>query len=313
MTAVTPEPTSPGLERVIDAAEYRDRRLARAGRMVRSEKLAIAALLTSGFMILIAIAAPVIAPHDPAAQDILQRLRPPAWSEGGDWSHVLGTDQLGRDVLSRLLYGARMSLFIAFASVLVAVSIGVVMGMLSGYIGRWVDSVIMELADIFASFPGILVAIIVLSVFNPSIWLIIAVLGIEGWMIQARMVRGQVKALRETEFVEAARAVGAGPVRIMRKQLLPNIMAALLTLAVLELARLIIAESILSFLGLGVQSPDSSWGLMIGEGRDYITTAWWVVAFPGLAIVLTVLSLNLVSSWLRTATDPFLRHGKGAS
>ena len=308
MTVTTPDTTSGPLAAPVTGRESRWRRVVRMG---RRDKLAVAALVTVILIVVVALAAPLIAPHDPSQQEITNRLQPPVWADGGAWAHPFGTDQLGRDILSRVIWGARMSLLIGVASVALAMAIGVTAGLIAGYVGGWVERVIMQLCDINASFPGILIAIIVLMVLSPKIWLMILVLGGNTWLIHARMVRGEVKALRETEFVEAARAIGARPRRIMRRHLLPNITSSLVTLGVLEIAHLIIAESILSFLGLGVQPPLSSWGLMIGESRNYVSTAWWLIAFPGLAIMVTVLSMNLVANWLRTVSDPVVRYSRG--
>jgi peptide/nickel transport system permease protein len=253
-----------------------------------------------------AIFEPWIRPHDPAAQDISQRLKPPVLF-GGHASHLLGTDQLGRDLLSRVLEGARASIVIAVSVVVLAGTFGVLMGLIAGYFGRLADTVIMRVADMQLAFPGILLALVILYALGPSAKLVIVVLAINGWMIYARVVRSMVLSLRKSEYVEAAEIGGSRSARIMIRHILPNIASPVLTLLVLEFARIILAEAALSFLGYGVQPPGSSWGLIIGQGQDYLQTAWWLVAVPGLFISITVLSANLLASWLRIYADPKLR------
>jgi ABC-type dipeptide/oligopeptide/nickel transport system permease subunit len=254
-------------------------------------------------MSLAAIFAPLITPHDPTAQNLSDRLLPPLLF-GGSAEHILGTDQLGRDLLSRLLSGARLSMLVAIAVVVVAGGFGVALGLLAGYRGRATDAVIMRIADMQLAFPGILLALVILYALGPSAALLIVVFSFNGWMVYARITRSLVLGLRKSEYIEAAEISGAGPVRIMGRHILPNLMSPLLTLAVLEFARIILAEASLSFLGYGVQPPDSSWGLIIGQGQDYLTSAWWLVTIPGVVICVTVLSANLLASWLRIYTDP---------
>lgn len=257
-------------------------------------------------VILAAIFEPWIRPHDPAAQDLSQRLKPPVLF-GGDASHFFGTDQLGRDLLSRVLEGARATMIIAVCVVLIAGTFGVLMGLIAGYFGRIADTVIMRIADMQLAFPGILLALVILYALGPSARLVIIVLAINGWMVYARVVRSMVLSLRKSEYVEAAEIGGSHPPRIMIRHILPNIASPVLTLLVLEFARIILAEAALSFLGYGVQPPGSSWGLIIGQGQDYLQKAWWLVAVPGLLISLTVLAANLLASWLRVYADPRLR------
>lgn len=250
-----------------------------------------------------AILAPWISPHDPGAQDLSARLQPPLlW--GGTSEHLLGTDQLGRDLLSRLLSGARLSMLVAIAVVAIAGGFGIVMGLLAGYRGKLTDSIIMRAADTQLAFPGILLALVILYALGPSAALLIIVLSINGWMVYARITRSLVLGLRKSEYIEAAEISGAGPARIMGRHILPNLVSPLLTLSVLEFARIILAEASLSFLGYGVQPPAASWGLIIGQGQDYLTSAWWLVTLPGILICITVLSANLLASWLRIHTDP---------
>lgn len=271
------------------------------------DKAALLGLIFFGILIFVALAAPLVAPHDPTAHDLRKRLSPPSLSGG----YLLGTDQMGRDALSRIIYGSRASLTVAMNVVLFAGSIGILLGIISGYFGGRVDEIIMRLVDLQFSFPGLLIAMTLIAVLGPSLRNMVIALTINGWMVYARMARGVTLTLRDSLFVDAARSVGCSDWRIMFRHILPNLAAPLLTLAVLEWARIILAEAGLSFLGLGVQPPRSSWGLMIAEGRMYLSVAWWLVLFPSLAIAFTVLSINLLASWLRVITDPYQRRARG--
>jgi peptide/nickel transport system permease protein len=277
------------------------------------DRVALTAAIILGTVFMMAIFASQIAPWDPADKDVLRRLKPPFWEEGGSLQNLLGTDHLGRDVLSRLIHGARVSLLVGFAVVLFAGTVGTITGMLAGYYGGRVDDAIMRVVDVQTAFPGLLLALVILTMVSPSLESVIIVLGINGWMVYARMARGQVLSLREQQFFEAAVAVGCKARRIIFGHVLPNLASPVLTLAALEMARIILAEAILSFLGMGVQPPATSWGLMIAEGQDYLTNAWWLVTLPGLTIGITVLAVNLVASWLRTNADPAQRFRQGAS
>jgi ABC-type dipeptide/oligopeptide/nickel transport system permease subunit len=254
-----------------------------------------------------------IAPHDPGAQSLTDRLQPPAWVEGGDWNHVLGTDALGRDVLSRIIHGSRISLLVGVSVVVLAGAFGVVMGLISGYRGGRTDRIIMGVVDTQIAFPGLLLALIILAVVGPSVLAVILVLAFNGWMVYARMTRSTVLSVREMPYVEAAEMVGCRSRRVVFKHILPNLTAGLMTLGVLEFARIVLAEAALSFLGLGIQPPATSWGLDVANGRQYIFNAWWLVTFPGLAIAITVLAVNLVASWLRVVTDPQEREKRFAA
>ncbi|MEM9431147.1 MAG: ABC transporter permease [Pseudomonadota bacterium] len=265
-----------------------------------------------GLLFLIALTAPLLAPYDPAAQNIIARLKPPVWLDGGSWDHVLGTDHLGRDILSRLLNGSRISLFVGFATVLLAGSFGVMMGLVSGYAGGRTDQVITAVIDTQVAFPGLLLALLILAVIGPSTVTVIVVLALNGWMVYARITRSVVLGLRQTAFVEAAEILGCRTHRILIRHLLPNLAAPLLTIGTLEFARIVLAEAALSFLGLGVQPPATSWGLDVAQGKDYMFRAWWLVTLPGLAIAFTVLAINLVASWLRVTTDPVEREKRFA-
>ena len=251
-----------------------------------------------------ALAAPILAPYDPAAQDLRARLKPPAWAEKGTWKNVLGTDHLGRDVLSRVIYGSRVSLLVGTAVVLAAGTFGVVMGLLAGYRGGRTDSFVMRWIDTQVAFPGLLLALIILAVIGPSVITVIIVLSLNGWMVYGRMTRSAVLSVRQTAYVEAAEIVGCSGTRVIFRHILPNLTSPLLTLAILEFARIVLAEAALSFLGLGIQPPATSWGLDVATGKDYIFRAWWLVTMPGIAISITVLAINLVASWMRLISDP---------
>lgn len=258
-------------------------------------------------VLLAAVGAPFLAPYPENAQSLANRLKPPLWLEGGSSAYVLGTDPLGRDVLSRVIWAARTSLGIAGASVLLALVFGVVVGLLSGYYGGWFDGLMMRLADIQLSFPYLLLAIAVMALLQPSLTNLIIVLALRSWVVYARTVRGSVLVVKEREFVEAAVALGASDLRILFRHLAPNVIAPIIVISSFQLAELIIAESSLSFLGLGVQPPTPSWGGMLSQGREYLTTAWWLGVFPGLAIIITVLGTNLFGDGLRDALDPRLK------
>ncbi|PZX17144.1 peptide/nickel transport system permease protein [Palleronia aestuarii] len=262
-----------------------------------------------GFLVLVgivamAIFAPLLAPHDPAAQSVLARLAPPAWLPRGNPAHLLGTDALGRDVLSRIIWGARATLLVGVAVVLLSGTFGVIVGLVAGYVGGRTDSILMRLVDIQVSFPGILLILLIVSIVGPSLTTIVVVLALTNWMIYARIVRGTVMSVRAAPYVEAAEIVGCGPARIILRHILPNLVSPLLTVAILEFTNVVLAEAAISFLGLGVQPPATSWGLDVASGRDYVYVAWWLVTFPGLAIAITVLSINLFANWVRVTTDP---------
>ncbi|MCR4398020.1 MAG: ABC transporter permease [Firmicutes bacterium] len=276
-------------------------------RRLWKDKVALAALIFVLMVVSSAVAAPLVSPHDPTRGAIANRLKPPCWVAGGDPEYLLGTDQQGRDVLSRIIWGGRVSLTVGFVCVMISGAFGTVLGLISGYLGKWADTLIMRIVDIQSSFPGLLVALTFVMVLGPGEWNLIAALTFNGWMVHARMARSQVLSMRETTMVEAARAVGCSTAQTLFGHIFPNILSPLITTYVLEVARIIGAEATMSFLGYGIQPPQSSWGLMIGEGRVYITQAWWLVTFPGVAIALTILCLNLVGNWVRTEMDPLHR------
>jgi peptide/nickel transport system permease protein len=266
--------------------------------------VAAAALVT---IVAGAVLAPWIAPHDPLAVDIRLRLAPPAWMDGGTPHHLLGTDQVGRDLFSRVVYGGRVSLIVGVSAVLISASLGVVLGLSAGYFGEGADVVIMTLLNVMLSFPFVLLALAVIAVLGPSLANMIAVLGIAGWPLYARVVRAETLAIREREFIVASRALGTSHGRIIARQIAPNLVSVIIVIATLQVAQVIILESFLSFLGLGVQPPTPAWGNMLGEGRIYMLNSWWIAAFPGLAIFVTTLVINLMGNALRDWLDPHMK------
>ena len=254
-----------------------------------------------------AIAAPRIAPWDPGRQMLAKRLRPPAWHARGLREHPLGTDHLGRDILSRILYGGRISLGVGLSAVTLSACLGVSLGLLAGFHGGRTDALIMRVVDVFLAIPYILLAMGVVFALGPSLLNVILVMAVTRWVQFARIVRADVLSLREREFVAGARARGNRSLRLLLRHVLPNALTPIIVVATLELAFMIIYESALSFLGLGVQPPTPTWGWMLSDGRNYVATAWWLATFPGLAIMLTVLAVNLLGDWLRDTLDPRLR------
>jgi peptide/nickel transport system permease protein len=269
----------------------------------------VASLVIFGLVGAAAIFAPLLSPADPIKNDLLERLTPPMWSAGGSAAHPLGTDTLGRDVLSRLLYGARVSLVVGFVTVIAAGAAGVALGVLGGFYGGWLDDVLMRTGDVQLAFPVLLLGVAMLSVLGPGLGNLILVLALSGWITYARIVRGETLSLRQREFVEAARALGALDGRLIWRHVLPNVWAPIAVVATFSVARTIIAEASLSFLGLGVPAPTPSWGAMLDEGRNYITTGWWLALFPGTAILVVVLVINLIGDWLRDVLDPRVERG----
>jgi peptide/nickel transport system permease protein len=283
------------------------RQWAAFSRRLARRRTAVVGLVVVVLVAVVALAAPLGSPFDPVMQDITNRLKPPGWRDQGGALHPLGTDHLGRDLLARMIYGAQPALMVGFAAVLLSGLLGLVTGLLSGYFGGWTDDVLMRLGDIQLAFPFILLAIAVIGVLGPSLPIIIVVIGVSSWVIYARVVRGSVLSLREREFVQAARALGGRDGRILLRHVLPNAFTPWLVVATLDMARVIVIESALSFLGLGVQPPTPTWGGMLADGRVYITTAWWLATFPGLAILMTVLGINLFGDGLRDTLDPRLK------
>jgi len=249
-----------------------------------------------------------IAPHDPIKGSLALRLKPPMWEKGGSITYPLGTDKVGRDVLSRIIYGARVSLRVSIEGIIVSGFIGTALGLISGYFGGRVDALIMRLVDISLGLPIILVALVFVAALGPSFATVIAVITILLWARYARQVRGEVLSIKERDVIARARVAGASHFRIMFRYLLPNVVNTLIVLATLQVGFVIIFESSLSFLGAGIPRPTPAWGLMVADGRELIVTAWWISMFPGIAIMLTVLSFNLVGDWLRDHLDPKLKN-----
>ena len=276
------------------------------GELLRN-KAALLGLLILIVIATAAVAAPLLAPVDPTIQEVTQRLKPPGWETPEGRINLLGTDHLGRDILSRLIYGARISLVIGLSAVALAGTLGTLLGLVAGYRGGRVDDLIMRATDTMLAMPFILLALAVIAVLGPSLRNIIFVLGITSWVSYARIVRAEVLTLRTREFIVATLALGSGGRRIVFRHLLPNVLTPVIVIATLEVARMIILESALSFLGLGVQPPTPTWGGMLADGRAYLSTAWWQATFPGLSIMLTVLGINLLGDWLRDVLDPRLQ------
>lgn len=251
-----------------------------------------------------ALFAPLVATHNPVSQDLTKTLQPPAWDEGGSSEYLLGTDQMGRDIFSRLVHGARISLLVGFLSVILALVFGTWLGLMAGFLGGRIETLIMRLTDMQLSMPYILMAIAIIGALGPSTRNIIIVLAVCNWATYARLIRGEVLSIRENEFVELAVISGAHTLRIMFLHILPNVVNTLIVMATLDLGRMIIFEGALSFLGLGVQPPLPSWGNMLADGRAYLTVAWHLATLPGLCIMLAVLGTNLFGDWLRDILDP---------
>ncbi len=267
----------------------------------RRNRLALSGLVLVAVLFLVSLLAPWLAPYDPNFIDINAILMPPSSS------HLMGTDSLGRDVFSRIIYGARISLKVGFVAVGLATLIGVVLGAVAGYYGGWVDNLLMRLVDLMLCFPTFFLILAVIAVLEPSIWNIMVIIGLTSWMGVARLVRAEFLSLKEREFIQAARALGAKDGRIIFRHLLPNALAPVMVSATLGVAGAILTESALSFLGLGVQPPTPSWGNILTAGKDNIEIAWWLSVFPGLAILITVLSYNLLGEGIREAIDPRLK------
>ena len=294
----------PLLDDSIEQAEYVELpRRKEVWQHLKRSKVGIAGFIITGGFILTAIFGPML-PFlpDPAQQDLEGRLAPPVFS-GGTWEHVLGTDQLGRDLLARIVEGARVSLFVGLSAVAISAIIGITLGLIAGYRGGLIDNVITSIADIQIAFPGVLAGLVLVTAFGPGVWLVIIVIAMSGWMVFTRVTRGFVFSIKSSLYVEAGELSGARSARIIRVHLLPNLYSSLVTLAVLEFAAAVLSESAFSFLGFGVQPPGTSWGLIIAQGRDYITNAWWIVTFAGCAIALAVLGTNLIALWLQSFGD----------
>src|SRR5919109_3307598 len=259
------------------------------------------------FLVIPFVFASQIAPHDPLKGSLSKRLKPPVWAAGGSIEYPLGTDKMGRDLLSRMIYGARISLLVSFITVFVGGSIGTALGLMSGYFGGKLDTLIMRLVDIELAIPTILLALVLVAALGPSFGTVITLISLVIWTRYARQARAEALIVKEQDFVARARVAGASHSRIMVRYILPNVVNTLVVLATLQVGTIILLESTLSFLGVGIPRPTPAWGVMVADGRELIVTAWWVSMFPGLGIMLTVLSLNLFGDWLRDHLDPKLK------
>ena len=274
-------------------------------RFLAGPYIPVAVLLT--VLVIPAVFAPLLAPHNPTEVSPLDRLQPPVFA-GGTWEYPLGTDTLGQDVLSRMIHGARVSFFVSLSALTVALALGTATGLAAGYLGSWVDHVLMRLVDIKYALPDILVALVIVAIMGPSIFIALVIVVFFTWSIFARVTRAQVLTLRELDFVALAQIAGAGRIWIMRKHILPNVMNTLIVMASLTIGVVILLEATLSFLGIGIPRPTPAWGVMVADGRDHIARAWWISAFPGFAIVLVVLAFNFLGDWLRDRLDPQRRN-----
>jgi peptide/nickel transport system permease protein len=284
----------------------RTARTASLRRLVRDPVAVIGAVIVI-VVAVCAIFAPLIARVDPNAQDLTSTLIPPMWIAGGVHAHPLGTDNLGRDVLARIIWGSRVSAIVGISVVAIGGTIGVTAGLLAGYRRGWVDAIIARITDVQLAFPLVLLAVAIVAVVGPGLWTVIAAIGLTSWVQYVRVVRAETMSLREREFVAAAEAAGATSRRILGRHLLPNVASAAIVLGTFEIARAIVLESSLSFLGLGVPPTTPSWGGMLADGRQYLDTAWWTALFPGLAIMIAVMGVNLLGDGLRDALDPGMR------
>ena len=265
-------------------------------------------LILAGLLFIPAIFADVIAPHDPVKINLSDRLQPPAWLEGGSFTYFLGTDRQGFDILSRIVHGARISLAISLLAIALGGGVGTLLGLIAAYRGGWVDTLIMRIVDIKLAFPSILLALVLVAVMGGGFTTVVLVIALLLWARFARMLRGEALSIKEQDFIARAQVAGASPMRIMMRHIFPNVVNTVVVLATLEIGHVIILESTLSFLGAGLQQPTPAWGLMVADGRTLIVSAWWLFFFPTLAIVLTVLAMNLLGDWLRDRLDPKLRN-----
>lgn len=270
----------------------------------RKHKQAYIGAVIVTLFILMAVLAPFVTPHSPTEGDITQRLKSPAWMKGGSWDHPLGTDNLGRDLLSRIIYGSRVSISIGLIVILISTALGILLGLISGFQGGIIDTFTQRVVDILLAFPYLVFALAIMAVTGPGFFNIVLALVYKEWVTPCRVIRGDVLASKEEDFIEAAKAMGASSLRIMVKDLLPNVLSSVIVVSTLRVAWVIIMEASLSFLGLGIQPPTPSWGGIISSGRDYVFVAWWISTFPGLAILLLVLGINLFGQGLRDALDP---------
>ena len=275
---------------------------------LKRNKGGLTGVIIIALVTLVAIGADLLSPYNPNAQDITKRLIGPCWTEKGSFEHILGTDNMGRDILSRLLFGSRVSLLVGFLGTLAGGFIGVILGSISGFYGGKVDSLLMRIVDVQLAFPFILLAIFIVAVLGPGLMNIIVVAAISSWVRYARLVRGEILSVKKMEYVEAIRSLGAVDIRIMFRHILPNVISPAIVVGTLEMARIILMEAALSFLGLGVPAHVATWGRMLSEGRVYIVTSPWLAIVPGVAITIAVLGVNLFGDWLRDYLDPKLKN-----
>lgn len=271
--------------------------------LFRSGPATFGAVMLALFLLLAAFA-PLLATHDPREHHLADRLTPPVWSEGGSTEYLLGTDQLGRDIFSRILHGTRVALAVGAFGTGLALFIGVALGLIAGYFGGIWDTAITRLIEVIISIPSSILYITILGVFGPSLWLLVLVMGLFGWTTSARVVRGEVLSVRRREFVEASTALGQSRAKLLVRHVLPNVLGSVIVVGTLKVASMIILEASLSFLGFGIQPPAVTWGQMLADGRRFITSAWWLATLPGLAISLLTLSLLFLGNWLRDTFDP---------
>jgi len=258
-------------------------------------------------LVVCGVFAPLIAPHGPTDADLRARNAPPAWHEGGSTRYLLGADQQGRDVLSRTIFGARVSLIIAAVALLIGGAVGITLGMLAGYSGGWIDEVIMRVIDLKLAIPLILIALVIVIVVGQSFPILVGILAVNSWSGFARQIRGEALRIKQLEYVALARIASASTLRILTRHIFPNVINTAIVLATLQVGSLILTEAILSFLGAGIPPPTPAWGSMVSEGRLYLGSAWWIAIFPGTAIFLTVFAFNFLGDWLRDRLDPRLR------
>lgn len=293
------------VERIAHARPAPAAGLPRLGRVVAQVPVIPGVVLT--IVILTAVFADVLALHSPTATNLDETFRPPAWVTGGSWGHPLGTDNLGRDIYTRIVYGSRLSLIVGVIVVFIGGSVGTMLALVAGYVGKWADALIMRVTDAFFAMPFLMVAIVLAAILGPSLVNLIVVLAAVGWTRYARVIRSEVLRLKGMDFVAAAKLAGTNTPLILWRHIFPNVVNTLLVLATLELGSTIIAAAALGFLGLGLPPTIPAWGSMLAEGRPYIASAWWIALFPGVAIAVTVLGMNLLGDWLRWRLDPRYR------
>ena len=291
---------------------YSTARIKRFGHLIFNEYPVV--WLTILFLVLIfpALTAQWTAPHDPLKQQLSKRLTPPVWDQTnpakpGSWTNILGTDKQGRDILSRIMHGSRISLMVSLSALAIGGTIGTTLGLVSGYFGRWVDHLIMRVVDTFLALPLILMALVIVAVFGPSFYTAIGVISVLLWSRYTRQIRAEVLSIKALDFVARARVAGCSNLRIIIKHVFPNVVNTLIVLATLQVGTVILLEATLSFLGAGIPRPNPAWGVMVADGRDHIASAWWIAVMPGLAIMFVVLSMNMMGDWLRDKLDPKLR------